>query len=224
MDFGEKERFGSRESKILSRRSENEMNQIAPHYIQKTASQWIKDLSGIYRALNLDRRESIEDLLRICQRLKDGLDGLRICRESIKQTKSTRILLNGSKKLSRMCQVGTQKSRWIEKLSRCYQEDREHREIPRWIENLLRLYQERRKKSSIERNLLRICRGAIELEENEFFKEEKHKEIKATSKLLSQRSNQHIKLSKLNSTLMQSIHRSKNTLNKSNQFYISKTS
>ena len=33
MDFGKKERFGSRERKILSRRSENEMNRIVPHYI-----------------------------------------------------------------------------------------------------------------------------------------------------------------------------------------------
>ena len=41
-----------------------------------------------------------ENLSRICRRLKDGLDGSRICRESIEQTKSTRILLNGSKKLS----------------------------------------------------------------------------------------------------------------------------
>ena len=55
-------------------------------------------------------------------------------------------------------------------------------------------------KSSIERNLSRICQGAIELEEKEFFKEEKHKEIKATSKVLNQRSNLHINLSKLNST------------------------
>ena len=100
MDFGEKERFGSRERKILSRRSENEMNPIAPHYIQKTTSWWIKDLSGICRALNLDRNEFVEVLLRICWRQKECLGGSRICWESIEQTVSIEIWLNGSKKLS----------------------------------------------------------------------------------------------------------------------------
>ena len=64
--------------------------------------------------------------------------------------------------------------------------------------------------TSICRELLRIYREAIELEEKEFFKEEKHKE-NATSKQLNQRSNQHVNLSKHLSTYMQSIHRSKHT-------------
>ena len=55
-------------------------------------------------------------------------------------------------------------------------------------------------KSSIERNLSRIYQGAVELEEKEFFKEEKYKEMNVTSKLFNQRSKQHIKLSRLNST------------------------
>ena len=55
---------------------------------------------------------------------------------------------------------------------------------------------EKRRRGSIEENLLRICQEAIELEEKEFFKEEKHKDMNATSKLLKHRSNQHIKLSK----------------------------
>ena len=56
-----------------------------------------------------------------------------------------------------------------------------------------------KKRTESVENLSRICRRAVELEEKEFFKDEKHKEINATSKLLNQRSNQNIKLSKLNS-------------------------
>ena len=41
----------------------------------------------IFRALNLNRYESIEVLLRICRRQK-YLDGSRFCRESIDQTES----------------------------------------------------------------------------------------------------------------------------------------
>jgi len=85
----------------------------------------------------------------------------------------------------------------------------EHRKIPRWIENLSRIYWEIRKKSSIERNLLRICQGAVKLEEKEVFK--KHIEMNATNKLLKQTSKPHIKLSNLISNKTQSIHRSKNT-------------
>ena len=81
-----------------------------------------------------------------------------------------------------------------------YRAYREHKKIPQWIQNLSRNCRERRMKSSIERNMSRIYQGAVELEEKEFFKEEKHKKIKATSKLLNQRSNLHINLSKLNST------------------------
>ena len=76
----------------------------------------------------------------------------------------------------------------------------EKAESTRKFLNESRIYRERRKKSLIERNLSRICRGAVELEEKEFLKEEKHKEINATSKLLNQRFNQHIKLSKHLST------------------------
>ena len=86
------------------------------------------------------------------------------------------------------------------------------------------IYREKIKKGSIKRN----CREAVELEEKEGFSiREKHKEMNATSKLLKHRSNQHIKLSKHLLTYKQIIHRSKthtHTHNKSNQFYISKTS
>ena len=58
---------------------------------------------------------------------------------------------------------------------------------------------------------MRICREDVELEEKKFFKEEKHKEMEATSKLLKQGSNQHVKLLKHLSTYKHSIHRSTNT-------------
>ena len=61
-----------------------------------------------------------------------------------------------------------------------------------------------------------------------FSREEKHIKMNATNKLLKQTFNQQIKLSKHLSTYMQSIHDPKHThihtLNKSNQFYISKIS
>ena len=80
--------------------------------------------------------------------------------------------------------------------------------IPRWIEDLSMFLLRLKKKARQKWNLSRICREAVELEENEFFKEEKYKEIKATSKQLNQRSNQHVKLSKHLSAYMQAIHTS----------------
>ena len=76
---------------------------------------------------------------------------------------------------------------------------------------MIRSIEKRRKKGSIEGNLSRICREAVELEEKKFFKVEKHKKMNATSKLLKDKSNQHIKLSKQLSTYMQSIQDSKHT-------------
>ena len=112
--------------------------------------------------------------------------------------------------------------RRIEKLSRSYWEKFQKAWL---IENALTSIKKSRKRGSINTNLLRICWEVVELEENEFFKEEKHKKMNASSKLLKHRSNQHIKLSKYLSTYMQSIQDPKhtNTLNKSNEFYISKT-
>ena len=83
--------------------------------------------------------------------------------------------------------------RWIEKLLRSYQDKVQKSQ---WIEIMLTSVETRRKRGSIEVNLLRICREAIELEEKRFFKEEKHIKINATSKLLKQGSNQHVELSK----------------------------
>ena len=93
------------------------------------------------------------NLLRCCRGFVDGkthFDGLRICREAIEQKKCLEILLDGSKKLSRIYREEIQKSQWIKNLSRF----------------LSRL----KKESSIEMNLLGICQEAIELKENEFFK------------------------------------------------------
>ena len=81
---------------------------------------------------------------------KTHLDGSRICREAIEQTKCLELLLDGSKKLLRIYREETQKSRWIENLSRF----------------LWRL----KKESPIEMNRLGIYQEAIKLEENEFFK------------------------------------------------------
>ena len=101
---------------------------------------------------------------------------------------------------SRICQDGeTQKSRWIE--------------------NPSRFVEKRRKNGSIEVNL-------SSLKKEGFSRREKHKEMNATKKLLKQGSNQHIKL-KTSLNIYAKDSRSKthtNTLNKSNQFYISETS
>ena len=102
----------------------------------------------------------------------------------------------------------------------------------RWIKIALTSVEKRSPRGSIDKNLLRICWEAVELEEKKVFqREEKHIEMNATSKLLNHRSNQHVKLSKTSlNKKMQSIQRSNthththtHTLNKSNQFYISKT-
>ena len=87
---------------------------------------------------------------------------------------------------------------------------------------------------SIESKAKRLDkRGCVEvsveklssLKKKSFSREEKHIKMNATCKLLKQRSAQYVKLSKHLSTYKQSIHRSKtHTLNKSNQFYIPKTS
>ena len=64
-------------------------------------------------------------------------------------------------------------------------------------------------------NLSRIYREVVKLKEKEFSRREKHINMNATSKLLNQRSNQHVKLSKHLSTYMQSVDKSKNMSHKS---------
>ena len=96
----------------------------------------------------------------------------------------------------------------------------------------LRICQDVIEKRERRLNRKRIYRGSVEklssLKKGSFSREEKHIKMNATSKLLNQRSNQYIKLLRHRSIYKHSIHRSKNThththtLNKSNQFYISK--
>ena len=61
--------------------------------------------------------------------------------------------------------------RWIEKLSRSY---RDEFQKAQWIEIALTFVKKGSLRGSIDKNLLRIYREAIELEENEFFKERKN--------------------------------------------------
>ena len=148
-------------------------------------SRWIENLSRIYRVdkehRNLSRwiEVAVENVL---SRNPEISMDQRSYRDSIEKKPRN---LNGSKKLSRFYREKTQKSRWIEKLSRCYREGKEHRKIPRWIENLSKIYRERTKKSSIERR---------------FFKKGKTQRDECNKQAINQTSKQHIKLSKLNST------------------------
>ena len=171
---------------------------------QKMQLDGSKILSRICRALNLDRRESIMVLLRICRRQKIDLDGSRIYRESISQTKSSKFFSMDR----RSCQDSIEKKPRNLDGSRICRGSIEKRE--RMLD----------RKESVEELLSQKKEG--------FSREEKNIKMNATNKLLKQRSRQHIKLSKHLSTYMQSIHRSKHThthtLNKSNQFYISKIS
>ena len=85
-------------------------------------------------------------------------------------------------------------SQWIEKLSRSYQ-DKFHK--ARWIKYALTFVKKGSPRVLTDKNLLRIYREVVELEEKEFFqRDEKHIEMNVTSKLLKHRSNQHVKLSK----------------------------
>ena len=161
------------------------------------------DGSRICWALNLDRYEYVEVLSRIC-RQQNHLDGL----ESVE-------------KLS----VKQKFSWWIENLSRNYWDKFQ---IARWIEITIRSVEKRSPKGSIDSNLLRIYREAVELDKRQFFKERKNtKRWMQSNKLLNIDLNNILSFQKHLSTKkkMQSIHRSKtDTLNKSNQFYILKTS
>ena len=100
----------------------------------------LRFLLGIYRALNLDRNESVEVPLRICRWQKSvSMDWESVENLSSRQNAHKFGLMD-----RRSCWVGTQKSRWIEKLLRFYQEETQK---SRWIENLSRCYREKRKKA-----------------------------------------------------------------------------
>ena len=124
---------------------------------------------------------------------------------------------------------------------RIYWADRMIRNMARWIEEAVENLSRRNPEILMDRESFKIYwekekegldrRESVEklssLKKTGFSRREKHIEMNATSKLIKHRSNQHIKLSKHLSTYKQRIHRSKthtHTHNKSNQFYISKTS
>ena len=118
-------------------------------------------------------------------------------------------------------------SRWIKNLSRSY---RDKFQIALWIEDAIRFVEKRSPRVSIDSYLSRIYQEAVELDKKQFYKERKntHKWMQS-SKLLNQRSKQHFKLSntslnqkKCEAFMIQNAHT--HALNKSNQFYISKTS
>ena len=81
-------------------------------------------------------------------------------------------------------------------------------------------------KSSIGKLGIERCRGAVEVTLKQFFKKRKTQIWMQSNMLLNQRSNQYFKLSKtsLNTKNVKHIDPKTHTLNKSNQFYISKTS
>ena len=95
---------------------------------------------------------------------------------------------------------------------------------PRWIKQLSSIYQADRKFL----NGSRICQEAVELDKKQFFKERKNTQKRMqSSKLLNQRSKQHIKLSKTSLKKKNVKHldpKHIHKLNNFNQFYISKTS
>ena len=62
-------------------------------------------------------------------------------------------------------------SRWIENLLRSYQDKFQ---IAQWIEDAIRSVEKRSTRGSIDKNLLRICREAVELNKKQFFKERKN--------------------------------------------------
>ena len=152
---------------------------------------------------------------------KTHIDGSRIYRD-LSSIKSRKIWISrGAVKNLSMAKSPQQ----IEKLSRSYRSDKNfldgsriYRETIetnsrkfRWIENVIRSIEIKSPRGSINRKQSRICRDAVEIDKKRFFKERKNtKKWMQTSKLLNQRSNQHLKLSKSSlNKKMQSIHRSK---------------
>ena len=106
----------------------------------------------------------------VIERKPKNLDGLRSCREFIRQTESLENFLDGSTYLSRSCLSNPEiliEEVCVEKLSR--------------------------------------------MQKRGFLKGKNTQEMNATSNILKQRSNQHVKLSKHLLTYKHSIHRSKHT-------------
>ena len=129
--------------------------------IEREVRKWKPDhASAIYRKMQLDGLRSYRDLSSTKSRQT------WICQGAVEDLSTTKV------------------PRWIEKLSRIYQLDRKFLDRlrsyrdkfqkVRWIEIALTSIEKRRKRGSIDTKLLRICREAVELEENRFFKERKN--------------------------------------------------
>jgi len=136
--------------------------------------------------------------------------------------------------------------RWIELLSSIYWANRKfldgsricweaietNSQKFRWIEIALTSVEKGRSKISINSLAVERCRKAVEMCKNSFSKKRKIQKWIQSSMLLNQRSKQHFTLSKtsLNKKKkmlrikIQNTHTHAHTLNKSNQFYISKIS
>ena len=138
--------FGVREEKIYREREVKIWNWFHAQHINRNCRSMDRGAIEIYQALNLNRSKSVKDL-----------STAKIPRWIEKLSRiygPDRKFLDGSKKLLRIYRKETQKS-W-------------------WIKILIRSVKKRRKRGSIEDNLSRICREAVELEKNVFFKEGKN--------------------------------------------------
>ena len=110
-------------------------------------------------------------------------------------------------------------SRWIEKLLRS--------QMLWWIEIALTSIEKGRSKISIDSLVIEMCREAVEMCKNSFSKKIETQKWMESSMLLNQRSKQHFKLSKTSLKWKfkhMDLQKHTHILNKSNQFYISKTS
>ena len=107
------------------------------------------DGSRICQALNLNKYESVEVLLRICRGAVKNLS-------MVKSPRWIEILLR-IYRLDRNFLDGS-KSYW-DKVQKA-----------RWIENAIRYVEIRSSRGSIDRNLSRICREVVELDKKEFSK------------------------------------------------------
>ena len=127
-------------------------------------------------------------------------------------------------------------ARWIKKLSSIYWASRKFlngsSSCQEAIENATKAIEnaiKRSWKSLIDSLAIERCPAAVEIAQKQFFKKRKTHTWMQSSMLYNQRSKQHFKLSKssFNKKNVKHIdpkHTHTHTLNKSNQFYISKTS
>ena len=99
--------------------------------------------------------------------------------------------------------------------------------LPRWIEIMITSIEKRSSRGSIDSLAVKRYRKLLRLLKNSFSKKRKTQTWMQSNMLLNQRSKQNIKLSKTSLIKKNVKHldpKHTHTLNKSNQFYISKTS